>query len=460
VFFKIDESVVHWRRDMNRVVAMFILASMFMGVGARAQQVNTSTERPIKTTYVRLANNANAIIVEPVTPDPQRSRFAILIAHPEHNNNFNYFIAPQLSRRGYRVMMMNYYGPEQVYEEFLAPLSAAVKYLRSIPGVQEVVLAGHSTGGPELAFYQEVAENGAKACRGAERVYPCRGDNLDKLPRADGLLIIDSNAGAIERLIALDPSLDSSRPRDHSPELDMFNARNGYNPQARSGTYSAEFERKYLQAQGTRQTRLIESASARLAMIEKGEGDYKDDEPFVIPGSSQHTNDGARLDIADLRLLSKTHAAHRLLKADGTTSMQIVPSTRAPLAEADDMDRMNPTTQNVTVRYFLSFLAMRPKADYGLKTDRVTGVEWRSVANSLPGNVQGITVPSLFVAATCAPHLVFLETAYDLSAAKDKEFIGVEGADHSFRPCKPEYGDPAKRAFDYVDGWLMKAGRF
>jgi hypothetical protein len=52
------------------------------------------------------------------------------------------------------------------------------------------------------------------------------------------------------------------------------------------------------------------------------------------------------------------------------------------------------------------------------------------------------------------------ETAYDLSAAKDKEFVGVEGADHDFKPCKPEYGDPAKRAFDYVDGWLMKAGRF
>jgi len=67
---------------------------------------------------------------------------------------------------------------------------------------------------------------------------------------------------------------------------------------------------------------------------------------------------------------------------------------------------------------------------------------------------------ALFVSATCAPHLVFTETAYDLSAAKDKEFVGVEGADHDFKPCKPEYGDPAKRAFNYVDGWLMKAGRF
>jgi hypothetical protein len=50
--------------------------------------------------------------------------------------------------------------------------------------------------------------------------------------------------------------------------------------------------------------------------------------------------------------------------------------------------------------------------------------------------------------------------AYELSAAKDKDFVGVEGGDHYFRPCGSEYGDPAKHAFDYVDSWLMRPGRF
>jgi hypothetical protein len=31
---------------------------------------------------------------------------------------------------------------------------------------------------------------------------------------------------------------------------------------------------------------------------------------------------------------------------------------------------------------------------------------------------------------------------------------------HGCRPCKPEYGDTFTRAFDYVDAWLTKPGRF
>lgn len=418
------------------------------------------TSRPTKLTFVELSNNANAVILEPVTPDPQRSHISLLISHPEHINNFNYFIAPEMASRGYRVMMVNYHGPELIYEEFLAPLGAAVNYLRSIPGVTTVVLAGHSGGGPELSYYQEIAENGAKACEGPERIYKCSGKSLDNLPPADGVMMLDARAGVVERFIALDPSIVDNNPRQHKPELDMFNPRNGFDPQMKSGTYSADFERKYFAAQSKRQNRLIDEALSRLAKIDKGEGQYKDDEPFIVPGSSQHTYDGAALHLADLRLMSRTHAKHVLLKADGSKPMQIIPTTYSGLSEPEHEDRISNTTQIITVRNFLSFLAMRPSADYKITEDRITGVDWRSVANSIPGSVQGIRVPSLFMAGTCASHVVFLETAFDLSAAKDKEFVGVEGADHHFAACKPEYGDPAKHAFDYVDGWLMQPGRF
>lgn len=445
------------RKLMAGLGALLVAGALAGGV--QAQQPRAAAGPPTKTTFVRLSNNANAVILEPVAPDAQRSRVAVLVTHPDHLNTFNYFIATELAKRGYRVMMVNYYGEEQVYEEFLAPLGAAVKYLHTLPGVQKVVFAGHSTGGPEQTFYQDVAENGAKACQGPERIYKC-GKVPEGLIPADGVMIIDSNAGAIERLIALDPSVDEGRPRYHNPEVDLFNPRNGFKPEAKSGVYSADFVRKYLRAQSARQTRLIAEASARLAKIEKDEGPYKDDEPFVIRGSSNHTYDGARIDLADLTILSRTHAPHPLLKADGTLPTQIVPSTRAGLADANAMERLNGSTQNITVRHFLSFLALRTKPDYAVTADRVTGVDWRSTPNSVPGNVQGIKVPSLFLSATCAPHLVFTEIAYELSAAKDKEFLGVEGADHNFRPCKAVYGDPAKVAFDYVDNWLMKAGRF
>lgn len=442
-----------------RVVAV-LLAGVLVGGALRAQQTQPAAEPGVNTRFVPLANNANAILLESANPDPQRGRIAILIAHPEHINTFTYFIGHELAKRGYRAMMVNYYGPEHDYDEFLTPLAKAVQYLRSVPGVQKIVIAGHSTGGAELTYYQDVAENGPKACQGAERVYPCRTKAAENLPPVDGVMIIDSSAGALERLIALDPSMDNGHPRAHKAELDMFNPKNGYNPDTKGGTYTVKFERRYFEAQGVRQNRLIDDALARLAKIEKGEGDYKDDEPFVVVGSSVHAYDGARIDLADTKLVSKTHAPHLLLKADGSTPVQIVASTRPPLASSTEIDRLERTTQDVTVRHFLTFLAMRTTPGYKMTVDGLTGVEWRSVASSVPGNVQGIKVPSLFMSATCAPHLVFTEVAYDLSVAKDKEFVGVEGADHQLRPCKPQFGDTSKRAFDYVDRWLLKPGRF
>jgi hypothetical protein len=451
-----------WSTNMKAQTGIARIAGVaVLGVlawGAVHAQQSPAPNVPMKTTYVPLGNNANAIIVEPATPDAARSRIAVLVKHPERLNTFNYFIGRELSKRGYRVMMLNYYGAEQTYEEFLTPIAAAVRHLRSLPGVQEVVFAGHSTGGPELTSYQDVAENGPKACQGPERIYPCRGNNLANLPKADGVMLLDSNAGAPERTIALDPAA-GRHPRERNPELDMFSPHNGFNEKANSATYSSEFLRTFMAAQGARANRLIDEALARLAKIEKGEGDYKDDEPFVVSGTSLHVN-GARLELADLRLRSKTHAPHPLLKADGTTPMQIVPLVMPPAARPDQQERLDETTMNVTVRHYLSFQALRTTAAYALAEEAITGIEWRTTPNSVPGNVEGIRVPTLVMSATCADHLVFSEIAFDRSAAKDKAFVGVEGANHNFQPCKPEYGDTSKRAFDYVDGWLLKPGRF
>jgi pimeloyl-ACP methyl ester carboxylesterase len=455
---------------MTRLARLSVLASLvtFTLPGAEdalhaqrglGQPTQTSAASPIKRTFVPLGNNANALIAEPATSDPVRGRIAILVAHPDNANQFNSFIAQELVTRGYRAMMLNYYGPELTYEEFIAPIAAAMRALRSTPGIEKVIFVGHSTGGPELTSYQDVAENGPKACQGPERIYPCRGKNLENLPKADGIVLLDSHSGAPERMISLDPAVDSRRPRERNPELDMFSPHVGFDPKTNSATYSAEFTKKFLAAQSARNNRVIDEALARLAMIEKGEGAYKDDEPFVIPGWSTDVN-GGRLELADRRFMSRTHAPHLHLKGDGTTPTEIVTSTRPVLASVDNLARLDVTTQNVTVRHYLSFIAIRTTAEYGYSENGITGITWRSTTDSIQGNLQGITVPTLVVSATCAPHLDFLEAAYDRSASKDKAFVGIEGANHGFQPCKPEYGDVRKRAFDYVDGWLRKAGRF
>jgi len=436
------------------------LACVWMPLGAHAQfSAAPDSGPPLKTTFMRLGNDANAILVEPVTPDPVRGRIAVLVTHPEHVNNFNYFIGRELPKYGYRAMMLNYYGREQTYDEFIAPIAAAIKALRAIPGVQKVVLAGHSTGGPELTSYQDVAENGAKACQGPEHVYPCTAKGLDDLPKADGVVLLDPNSGAPERTMALNPAVDPHHPRQHRPELDMFDARNGFDPKTKGARYSPDFLRRFFAAQSARSKQLIDEALARLAKLDRGEGDFKDDEPFVVAGASLYVN-GARPDIADVRLLSHTHAPHKLLKADGTQPVQIVPLLIEPRAAPDDEGKLFQTTMSVTVRHYLSFQGLRVSPDYRLSEDNVHGVQWRSTANSLQGNLQGIHVPTLVMSATCAPRVVLLELAYELSAARDKEFVGVEGANHGFLPCRPEYGDTFKRTFDYVDGWLQQPGRF
>src|SRR5258706_7812964 len=115
---------------VRRHASMAIAALIAMHMAAPGEGAEATS--PEKQTFVRLTNNANALIAEPAVTDAVRNRIAILITHPEHANNFNSFIARELSKRGYRAMMMNYYGAEETYEEFLAPLAAAVKHLRSL----------------------------------------------------------------------------------------------------------------------------------------------------------------------------------------------------------------------------------------------------------------------------------------------------------------------------------------
>jgi hypothetical protein len=416
-------------------------------------------DAPLKSTYVRLSNNANALLWEPAATGPKQ-RIVAINTHPDRINNFENFIGRELVSRGYRALLLNYYGPETVFEEFLPPIAAAVRYARNLPGVEKVVFATHSGGGPELTFYQEIAETGPAACRETSRLYPCRGEGLDNLPKVDGLLLLDINIGAPHRTISIDPAVEASHPRKRDAALDLYAPQNGYDAETHTASYTAPFVRRFLAGLHARSEGLIADARARLRAIDTGQGSYKDDEPFVIPGMATNSI-GARLNLADPRLLSRTHGRHKHLRADGKTPVEIIRLTRKPEGtDPADRDTLSETTQNVTVRHFLSFLAIRTTADFALTEDDMKGIDWRSSANSAPGNVENISVPTLVMAASCAIHVVPLEIVFDHSAAPDKEFVAVEGASHSFQPCRPEFGDTRTRTFDYVDAWLSKPGRF
>ncbi len=440
-------------RSWHTITLVACTATLIAQTAVQAQ----APQAQLKSTYVRLSNDANAVLVESSTPSP-KGRIVAINTHPDHHNSFEYFVGMELAARGYRALQLNYHGSETTMEDFFAPIAAAVKYARSLPGVEKVVFATHSGGGPELTYYQEIAEKGPAACQQPNRLYPCKGDGLTGLPKVDGILLLDINIGAPHRMVSLDPAVDNSNPRKREPSLDLWAPQNGYDPQTNTARYTDDFLKRFLAGQHNRSERLIADAQARLRATEAGTGPFKDDEPFFIAGMAENSM-GARINLADGRLLSRTHAAHLHLKADGTTPVEIVRSTRKPQGMTTDRDTFEETGQQVTVRHYLSFQALRTTADFALTEDSMRGIDWRSSGNSAPGNVENITVPTLVMAATCAIHLVPLETVYDHAAAKDKEFVAVEGANHGFSPCRPEFGDTRKRTFDYVDAWLSKPGR-
>jgi hypothetical protein len=414
--------------------------------------------QPIKTTYVKIGNS-NAILMEPTTPGP-KSHIALVYAYPGTSlslstevNNFNHPSGPQLAGRGYRELLLNHSlaGPKVGYESIAPAIGEAIKYARSIPGVDTVLLMSHSIGGPLAAFYENVAENGPQACQGPEKIYPCRGDQLKDLPKADGVIFTDSHLGEAFRLLTyLDPSVsDEMHPSKRNQTLDMFNPANGYD-RTKSSTYSQTFLKNFFAAQAARNEKLVSQAVARLTAIERDQGKYKKDEPFDVPEAN------ARALQSDTSLISHSRTEHPLLKSDGTTAKQIIKSVRPIMGQENNIGGY----EQYTVRGFLAGEAVRTTADYGMTENSITGVDWASSTNSAPSNIEGIKVPVLIMSMTCHYFVVPDEILFEHAKSKDKELVYVEGAAHGYTPCRPEYGDTMKRAFDYIDRWLSGSKRF
>lgn len=446
---------------LRTLFGLLAASALLAPISASAQFSQTPDQGPpTKTSFIRLSNNANAILVEPVTPDPVKSRITVVVTHPERINNFNYFIARALPRYGYRVLAINYYGPERSFYELYGPIAAGIKALRAMPGVEKVVLAGHSSGGAELASYQDVAENGPAACQRVERIYKCTTKEAENLPKADAVMFLDPNSGAPERTFEYNPAVAPHDRTKYDASLDMFAARNGYDAKTGTATYSPEFLKRFFAAQVKLVNGLIDEAQVRLDKIEKGQGTHPLDEPLWQSNRGVFVSQ-VRPELAYIGLLNKTHAPHMLLKADGSRPVQTLEMVKLPERQMRPADAPHtfPEPDEYSVKSFLSSFIVRLKPDYRWTPDGLYGIDWNSSPSTLAGSTEGIRVPTLIMTATCAAHIVFHEAAFDHSAAKDKEFLGVEGANHGFLPCRPEYGDTFTRTFDYVDAWLMKPGR-
>jgi hypothetical protein len=453
---------------MSRTSTLLALAAASALVLLGGQRGTAQPTPDIRTTFVHLANGVPGVLYEPAVPGPKAAT-AVFIMH----SSADYLSFPgctELSRRGYRVLCANNSTSKSgasndgVLDQVLLEAGKGVAWLRRQPGIRHVVLLGHSGGGTVMSAYQLIAEGGAKACQGAEKIWKCP-DTLAGLPAADGLMLIDSNWGLAEMtLFSIDPAVkgeDSGTTLN--PALDMYKPANGFRPDG--SNYGAAFTKAFQTAEGRRNDALIDKAQAELADIKAGKGPYDDDTPFVVPGAILLGSNN-KLFSQDVRLMSHTKQAWPLLHADGSVTTGIVHSVRVPENDRNLSPSLIHGALKTTVRSYLSSYAVRTTPDFGYDDTSVHGVEWTSSYASPPGNVQGVSAPMLVMGMTGHWEYLAAETIYGLARSRDKSLAFVEGATHLYTPCVPcerrpgEYGDTVKTTYDYIDGWLSKPGRF
>ena len=441
---------------------------------------------PITTRVITINNLAVAALRHPTTPGP-KAKIGIFIMHPD-GSYVNNVACTQLAGRGYTTLCadsiflrrgQDYYG----YEQHAPGIAAGINFLKTPANVDGIVIEkfivwGHSVGAPLMAFYQNVAENGAKiACQGPEKILPCDASTLSNLPVPDGVILADAHLGAaLATFTYVDPAVKKDdKPGIRNPNLDMFNAANGYpgdeaagSPTFKSATYDDKFKRRFLQAQADRNADLLRDAQNLWSDIQAGKSElYPDDMPFVVPGS----DGAARMWQADTSLVNCTQKPHIYLTHTGTQNPSPGPicSVRIPSASAEDDDSFA-SVLKVTVRVWLGAHALRTNGRYDQTKDDITGIDYDSSATSTASNVKGITKP-LLIAANSAHYFIRPdEIVYDAAKSADKTYVITEGAVHGGTPCTqcaqalglpPDYfGDTIKRIYDFMDEWLSKPGRF
>ena len=441
-------------------------ALMTQAPGAAAQESPSGLAPGVKTIFVRLGNGEPAVLYEPGNPGP-KAQIAILAEHSALDY-LTHSSCTELSRRGYRVLCVNNSNDKSrafnggSLDQVMLETKKAVVYLRNYPGVKKIVLWGHSGGATVMTAYQDTAENGVAACQEAVKIWKCP-NTLAGLPPADGVILGDPNWGiANDVLTAIDPSVGASSGKMINPDLDMFNPANGFN--AAGSHFSAAFVRKFEAAQAKRNNELVDLALQRYAAIKAGNGDYADDEMFVVPGALFTQN---KLYTSDMGLLAHTQKAWPLLHGNGSVTTEIVHSVRVPTGRGNNSNSLLGAALKTTVTGYLSTYAIRVSDDFGYGEETAeTGVIWRSSRGSNPGNAEGISVPFLTMGMTGSFEMGSAETIHNHVKGKDKTLVYVEGAEHVYTPCKAcektpgQFGDTIKTVYDFADQWLSKPGRF
>lgn len=394
------------------------------------------------------------ILYEPAAAS-KKSRVGVILLHSDEDYS-DFPIAPALAERGFRCLAGQVSDPGAGLERKMLDVKHAIMFLRQLPGLEKIVLLGHSGGATLMTAYQAAAEKGPGLWAGDGLLYPLR--LHEELIPADGLMLLDSNFGnGAMTLLSVDPAvLEEGSGVKLDPALDIFDPRNGYDPV--SPDYSEAFLRRFFAAQRERNNAIIRRALDRLALLEQGKGLYVDDEPFLVTGAAQMMP-ANKLIPQDVRLLSHTKGAYPLMHRDGTVTRQVIRTLRRPRPGATGTPRLEFSVMS-TVRSYLSNRAVLAGEGYGIHPDGVTGVLWGGTYTCPPGNARYISAPLLILGMTGSYEFIAAEEIWNNAAAQDKTIAFVEGAGHSFDAAgrEAEFGHTETVVYDACARWL--SGRF
>jgi hypothetical protein len=194
---------------------------------------------------------------------------AVLITHPR-SSYIRHYLIPYFLEAGYAVLGLECRFLNNdifcIHERLLLDIAAGVKFLHEECGYQKIIGAGNSGGGSLLAFYQAQAETAPPQRLSTTPA----GDHCDlntySMTPLDGCAMVGVHLGeGVLLMDAMDPSvIDEADPTAIDPDLDMFDARNGYRGPTVSAKYSPEFVLRYRKAQRDRVARIDAVARSHI----------------------------------------------------------------------------------------------------------------------------------------------------------------------------------------------------
>jgi pimeloyl-ACP methyl ester carboxylesterase len=468
-------------------LALSVSAALLAAPAANAAAATAFQPNQITTTPVPGNNPVATRMLVRTPPANPKAHTAIVIMHA-FGNNANNAVCTSMAQRGYTTLCIDHiYSGRQMeyggYEDHVPALRAAINHLRmNVPGITRIVLFGHSMGGPLMAFYANIAENGSRTCQLPARLIPCNPANLldpgttrVSLPAVDGIILSDTHPGdAFATFSYVDPAItDPKTPGVRDPAFDMFAAANGYPgdaqaaaPNYKDATYSPEFANAFFDAQAARNDQINKEAREMYLGIRSRDRKYYPDDMIIsVPGAEG----AARLLQADLDIWKCTKRAHIFLTRDGRKDMSPGPicSVRPPSASFEDANSVN-SVVTMPVKKWLGARALRTNGPFRMTMNDVTGVDWDSSNTSTILNMKGVRKPLLMIAHGAHYFLTSSEMIFDAAVSTDKTLVVTEGAVHGGQGCRAcaemqgqpadYYGDTQARTHDYIDTWL--AARF